>query len=302
MTPKIDAMIIGAQKAGTTSLNQYLAQHPNIYTHEPQEFGMFADVESFEKGFNYHYRHTVITPTDPAKNIFVAKHARAMYEKELLIKLKKHNPGVKIIAVLRNPIDRAYSAFTYFRKNGMEPYENFDDCIYKNDASRFKGNAKIQKNCDYLELSSYSNYLRDIYEIFPKENVRVYIFEQIISNLDFYLNDMCRLIGVNSDIQFDTQKKYNEKGKARSQLVSQLTAPGKNKIIKNILPYKLRTKLRKLIKKANLKKDDGFENMSPQTRQFLKDFFRTEVENVASVLHLPVQEFWKDFSFTKIIE
>jgi sulfotransferase family protein len=296
MKPRIDAMIVGAQKAGTTSLNQYLSQHQNIYTHEPQEFGMFADVKAFEKGFDYHYKNTVIASIDPSKNIFVAKHARAMYEKELLIKLKEHNSDVKIIAVLRNPIDRAYSAFTYFRKNGMEPFENFDDCIYKNDTSRFKGNAKIQKNCNYLELSSYSKYLRDIYEIFPEENVRIYIFEQIISDLNFYLNDMCRLIGVSSGIHFNTEKKYNEKGKARSQLISQLTAPGKNKIFKNIFPYKLRAKLRKFIKQANLKKDDSFENMSPQTRQFLKDYFNTEVANVASLLNMPVQEFWKDFS------
>ena len=59
MAEKISLLIAGAPKAGTTSLNNYLAQHPNIYTHFTTEFNMLADMKDFDMGVDYHISNSV---------------------------------------------------------------------------------------------------------------------------------------------------------------------------------------------------------------------------------------------------
>src|SRR5688572_6669330 len=123
MKNKIALMIVGAQKAGTTSLNNSLAQHPKIFTHETLEFGLFRDNEEYNKGLDFFLKNTVSKSdsSNPEKNIFIAKRVGLLHNEEMLLKLHGLNPNVKIVAVLRNPIDRAFSAFWYCRKTGMEP-------------------------------------------------------------------------------------------------------------------------------------------------------------------------------------
>ena len=60
-----------------------------------------------------------------------------MCNRDLLFKLKEHNPHVKLVIVLRNPIDRAFSAFLYCRSNGIEPYTKFEEAVFLNDPLRF---------------------------------------------------------------------------------------------------------------------------------------------------------------------
>ncbi|MEO8116283.1 MAG: hypothetical protein ABI653_01465, partial [Bacteroidota bacterium] len=99
MTNQIDLMIVGAQKAGTTSLNNYLAQHPNIFTHFTLEFNMFRSPEDFEKGFQFYLDNTIDKEikTNRDKIKLVAKRVGIMHDKKMISLLKSHNPNVKIV-------------------------------------------------------------------------------------------------------------------------------------------------------------------------------------------------------------
>lgn len=296
MATKIDAMIVGAQKAGTTSLNYYLSQYPDITTHFTQEFGMFSDSGAFDKGFYFFFNNSVKREFANRK-FFVAKHARLMYEKELLVKLKSHNPDVKIIVILRNPIDRAYSAFWYFRRNGLERYTSFEDCIYINDLKRFKNNLKAIKNCNYIELSKYYKYIKDVFEIFPSHNIKICIFEEMIKNLNESLIDICKFCNLTIKFEFDTTQKRNEKSIAKYEWVSQLTAPGRKSILKFVLPFSIRIKLRRFIEKFNNRKENvQFSKITPATRKHLADIFRDDVNKLNEMLDIPLKDYWKDFA------
>ncbi|MBS1730632.1 MAG: sulfotransferase, partial [Bacteroidetes bacterium] len=100
MKDKIALMIIGAQKAGTTSLNNYLAQHPQIYTHFTLEFTLF-NRDHYKNGFDYYFENSI---SDHRKNdpncLFIAKSVGLLYKPELLQKLKEDNPNTQIIIVL----------------------------------------------------------------------------------------------------------------------------------------------------------------------------------------------------------
>ena len=99
------------------------------------------------------------TISDKRKNdpscCFVAKSVGLMYKPELLKKLREENPNIQLIIVLRNPVERAYSAFLFCEKEGIEPYKEFEDAIFVNDISRFNGDKAFELACDYIGRSSY---------------------------------------------------------------------------------------------------------------------------------------------------
>lgn len=298
MSEKIDLMIIGAQKAGTTSLNTYLQQHPNIATHHTIEFGMFADDTSFQKGFDYHYKNAVdaIVRNDKRKSHFIAKRVGLMNNKSLLLKLIEHNPQVKVLIVLRHPVYRAFSAFQYCRNKGMEPYDNFEDAVYKNDPARFKGNTRIQKNCEYLLRSSYLQHLKNVYEIFPARQVKVLLLEQMTANFKDQLNDIVTWIDLPA-FDFDVSVRFNEREDAYSTSVAKLLSPGKAGRLINFIPIKWRLKIKTFLRNSNTKSPQKSKEkilLKDSTKAYLIQYFKKDIHELASYTKLPLSKYWPD--------
>ena len=296
MNSTINLAIIGAQKAGTTSLNKYLAQHPNIYTHFTQEFSMLASTEDFNKGLEKNIQETVQKSIldNFQKNCFVAKRVGVMYNEEMMQKFHKAFPDCKIIVILRNPVDRAFSAFKYCRMSGMEPYKKFEDAIFINDELRFK-DKKFKRNCDYVFRSSYLNPLKNIYKIFPADNVQIYLFEEIIRNLKQPLNEMVSMLNL-PQFEFNTNKNYNEGAVSKSAMISKTIAPGNFGRFKKFFSTEQRMKLKLFLKKLNAGKGKpNEEKLQPLTREHLIDTFKSEVIEIEDFLNLPIKKYWPDF-------
>lgn len=295
---QINLMIIGAQKSGTTALNHYIAQHPKIFTHFTQEFKMFLDKNSYEKGLEYYLSNCVendILKSSTDKK-FVAKNVGVLYKPEMMESLYRHNNDVKIIITLRNPIDRAYSAFWYNKSDGTESYDKFEDAIYINDISRFNGNKRSESSCDYLGRGEYSKWLDYVYEVFPAQNVKVFIFEEIIKDLNFNLNQIIKFVGIEEEYKFDSKKKYNKKTNIKSNFIARIFEPGKLKIVKNLIPFKLRLILRDLIRNMNKTDEIGKIEMDEEIRKYLKSHYNTEVTILENKYGLTLRDSWKDFS------
>lgn len=289
-------MIIGAQKAGTTSLNNYLCQHPYIYTHFTLEFSLF-NRDHYKKGFDYYFKKTV---SDKRKNdsacYFLGKSVGLMYKPDLLKKLKDENPEVKIVIVLRNPVERAFSAFLFCEKQGIEPYKNFDDAIFKNDISRFNGDKHFELDCDYVGRSSYLQHIKNVLEIFPKENVHFFLFEKMIKDLNKDLNEMTHLLGLTS-YEFDTSTQFNKGKLTRSKTIAKLLSPGKNFFAKEWIPAKQRTQLKQFLKKLNTKEKAGMKSsINEATRSYLENIFKPELQELIRLTGLPLNEYWKELN------
>ena len=294
MKNKISMMIIGAQKAGTTSLNNYMSQHPRIYTHFTLEFSLF-NRDHYEKGFDYYFEKTVsdTRKEDPAC-YFLGKSVGLMYKPDLLKKLKEENPDVQIVIVLRNPVERAFSAFLFCEKEGIEPYKNFDDAIFKNDISRFNGEKPFELACDYIGRSGYLNHIKNILEIFPKENVHFFLFEKMIKDLNEDLNKMTQILGLPS-FDFDTTIQYNKGKLTRSKTMAKLLSPGKNFFAIKWIPSKQRTQLKQFLKKLNSKDKTGKKSsINNDTRHYLEKIFKPEMPELIRITGLPLQEYWKE--------
>ena len=278
---KIDFMIIGAQKAGTSSLSYYLSQHPQILTHYTYEFIYFFQDDVFSKGFETAFNHNY--KIDDTNKFLLAKNVMVMYSQDALKRLYMHNPDVKIIIVLRNPVARAYSSFWFAKSTGRERALSFEDAISGKENNQAATNKYIQQNLQYLEMGEYAKYLKNVMDIFPVKNIKVIIFEDFVKDLENEMNDVLKFLQLPL-ISLDTSKKINESKAAKSQLLANLTTPGKKSKLSKLIPLKYKNKIRKFIMKHNSKPFKA-PPLNEKTKEELNQYYKEYNIELANILN-----------------
>jgi len=281
MVKPIDLAIVGAQKAGTTSLKYYLGEHPEICSHERIEFRFFVDETEYNQGykniFKKYFSHYNGEPR------LVVKNVELMYNPQALKRLKEHNPDVKLVLILRHPVDRAYSAWLYELRKGREKVKSFEEAICLNDLFSDKN---LSEKINYINRSLYYKHLNNIFELFPKEQVKVFLFEEFKKN-PLSISKMI-FEWLNVDVGFIPRVEiYNKSAKPRSLLITKLILTDNpfKRAIKAILPQYITFKLGKLILKINEKKFVP-PPMNPETRKRLVSFFEPYNKQLSSLLQI----------------
>ena len=167
-------MIVGAPKAGTTSLHSYLGQHPGIRAHPQREFAFFTDEAAYARGYQHAWQ-LYFADARPDQAL-AGKYVAMMYSMTAMRRLKLHNPDVQVVLVLRDPVARAYSEYWYARRRGRERADTFEiavrRCLDATDEDPLQRNA-------YLARGQYMQYLERIYDLFSPTQVNVLLLEQI---------------------------------------------------------------------------------------------------------------------------
>lgn len=183
-------MIIGAQKAGTSSLKNYLGEHPDIYMHEAHECTFFLDDSLYNMGFDAaRTRFYFEDSRFKSSPIIAGKYVSILTSEKAIKRLKDHNPEVKIVIILRNPITRAYSAFWYAKRMGVEYEEQFEKAL-KLPLSRFNNDEKSIRHCDYIGNGLYDVHLKKVFSHFPKEQIKIFLTEDLKTDP----GDVCKKI------------------------------------------------------------------------------------------------------------
>ncbi|MFZ6011973.1 MAG: sulfotransferase family protein [Bacteroidota bacterium] len=247
-----DFLIIGAGKSGTTSLDNYLKQHPQIFVpsvKEPNFFGYentkIEDFKGNQEEIN-HYRGSV---TDLQTYLDLFKNAAPrqvkgetsntyMYHPEAPARIKHYNPDMKLIAVLRQPAGRLYSRFLHLARENRLPTAEFKDCLNKN-------TIWWQRN-DLIKEGFYFRNLKSYYELFPKENIRVYLYEEFNDKTEEVLKDIYRFLGVDENYKTDLSVKYNQSGFIKNKFLDNIYGQRGliNKTVKAIFPKSVIEKLK----------------------------------------------------------
>jgi hypothetical protein len=124
MTNRPDFVIAGAAKCGTTALYEYLAQHPAVFMPELKEPGFFsADMPG---GLSSLEEYRALFAPAPPHALTGEGSTRYLYSKVAIAQLVAHNPGVKVIVMLRNPVDAAYSLHGYAYRYRHESIADFE--------------------------------------------------------------------------------------------------------------------------------------------------------------------------------
>ena len=215
---KPNFIVIGAMKSATTSLYTYLKQHPEIFmtkVKEPMFFNNFQQENNYKILGSKSKKPTTLEEYlamfKDAKNEKAIGEASPAYIYNLKAPqlIKEHLPNVKIIAILRHPTDRAYSNYLHTKRADRENAATFQEAIELE-------NKRIEDNWSplyhYIEKGYYSVQLKRYYQLFPQENIRVYLFEDVVSNTKETLKDIFKFLEVDENVEVDTSKKANVSG------------------------------------------------------------------------------------------
>lgn len=247
-------IVIGAHKAGTTSLYHYLRAHPNIYMPKLKEARYFA----FDRDNTDHLKKVPrvfpITTMKEYSALFdgvttekaIGEASPEYLNSEFAAKRIHENiPNAKLIVSLRNPIDRAYSLFMMAYRAGnisnMKPEEfNFTD-------------EHARKGAYYPKLKTYI-------DLFGRQNIKVILFEELVKNSEITVSEIFSFLGVSDSFKPKIEKVHNQGGIPKSRMVYNLS---RSKSLTNFLtkcfPSSVTSALRD-IKGKNLAKSPPLDN------------------------------------------
>lgn len=194
-------LIVGAPKAGTTSVYFYLRQHPEVFMSPVKEPHYFA--VSRKKTAAPPRMHGVTVSREQYQSLFSeANGEKAIGEASTgylmspvaAQRIKAEIPAAKIIVLLRNPADRAFSGYMMKTRNSREN-ESITDAFQRGKA--------------YVENSFYAENLTRYFNVFPRDQIGVFIFEEFKEDPQAVMKKIYRFIGVNDEFT-PTVSKYNE--------------------------------------------------------------------------------------------
>lgn len=288
---KQNFICIGAQKAGTTTLADILSQHPDIYIPPIKETKYFLFDEDYNKGIGFYnsYFETwkgqkAVGEVDPDYLLYpyTAKRIAETLGKD-----------IKIIVVLRNPADRAYSHYLMTKRKGLEPYE-FEESIGQ-EANR-KNNLKEQKIFAYIERGYYGSQLKQFMEVFPREQFLILLFEEdLISNKAATIKKVQEFLCVPYH-ELDLNLHSNEAGEAKSELVRDLVRRPNvfKRILKSVVPSKeFRKSVRKLFINKNMQKAASPKLETGVKARIINKYFLEDIHLTESLINRDLSAWYK---------
>ena len=200
-------LIVGAAKAGTTSLYEYLRQHPDIFMPEWKELSFFIG-DPFGPLHKVKKLRYYIKVFADAKNYKAVGEASTSYMfDEAAPKIIREQLGtIKIIIVLRNPVAMSYSLYNHQLRKEGETLTSFEAALAA-EGARYK-NVEFKKKCYgwhanyyYSRRGLYYRQVKRYFDTFGQENVLIFLFEQLAAEAITVAQQAYRFLGV--DDTFD---------------------------------------------------------------------------------------------------
>lgn len=280
-------LIIGAAKAGTTAISSYLNQHPQIYmspVKEPHFFSWMGTSIEFQGPGDRTAHEASILDLNVYENLFqdisdeiaIGEASTSyLYIPEAAPRIKHYIPEVKLIAILRNPVDRAHASFLHLIRDGHETLLDFSEAL-KAEASRIQDNWMPLWH--YKQRGFYYSQLRRYYDLFPAEQIRVYLYDDLSQNVNHLLTDLFQFLGVDDTFSPDMTSRPNASGIPKNKLLHSFLS--KNNPVKSILRPLIPAQTRQTIRKNNLEKP----TISAEIRAELIDQYRDDILQLQALI------------------
>lgn len=194
--------IVGAASAGTSSLYYYLKEHPDIFMSEIMEPHFFSSVNPHHERLTFLTMNPITREEDYLK-LFVAAGTKTavgeastgyLYDEDAPKRIHAVAPQAKIIVLLRNPVERAYSHYLLHVAGGTQR-STFYEALQEDYARSPRG---LGYSYLYVEQGFYYNQVKRYLDIFGPEQVGVYLFEDLASDSTAVVKDACGLLGLSS--------------------------------------------------------------------------------------------------------
>lgn len=288
---RLDFIGIGAAKAGTTWLCDNLALHPDIYIPEKKELVYFNPTLIRMPGTpNPDYDK----PVEWLHEFYKASEKRIngefsvqyMQVEGTAQKIYDYNPNAKIIAMLRHPAEQVFSYWQYNIQRGVVSYKTLE--------------AAIKGRPDLFNSTFYYQQLKPYYDLFPKENIGVFLFDDMIADRKTFFKSITDFLGVAPFYPESLEQKSNVTKKPKSVFLNRVIQGTRHFITKNglewIIPLlkglgivQLGTFIRD---KANVTKIKNKPKLNIEQKNRLVDYYLSDIEELEKLIGRDLSK-WK---------
>lgn len=217
-----DFMVIGAQKCGTSSLHYYLSQHPDLQRSLPKAVHYFD--KWIHHGFGIDWYEAHFKSFSPAKKHFFESTQEYIYDRQAPELIRRYYPDMKMILMLRDPVDRAYSAWNMYRTMFESGYPDFSRRKGKHPGEEsliythlMKGRTQFPSLREAIEIERklmetggsdepailrkglYAGQVKNYLKYFRREQFLVIGFKEFTTNTTEILEKVYRFLGVDND-------------------------------------------------------------------------------------------------------
>ena len=286
-----DFLIIGASKAGTTTLYKYLCLHPQVYMCTPKEPEFFASKndKNYDKGIDW-YR-SLFSKAEPHQ---VCGEASGRYTHwphfpETSARIAQVIPSVKLIYIMRHPVDRAYSHYAQHIKYNqnikqqLEVKETFEE--------------NIERDSYVLDASNYMQQIEQYLQFYSKDQFLFLLMEDLIQQPADMLRQIYQFIGVSDEIDLiqdkpiaANQAAHHKEWFFRSRITTPLKKiPGLARAAA-LLPQGVRDAAYQVLRQLPYRQQEVEQKylpqpMLPETRQILLERFHEPNQKLAEFLN-----------------
>lgn len=274
----LDFLIIGAQKAGTTTLFKLLSEHPGIHMPSGKEVPFFTHDDLYEQGLNTYLSQ--FFGSAPNDKLWGKATPHYLSDPRAPERIAKTLPDIKLIAILREPADRALSHYRMSVRRGFEQ-RTFEQAIRDMlDVEEIARARELQvgpasETRTYIVRGEYGRLLADYYKRFPSENILVLFTDDLEANPAMVLENIFNFIGVEPFGPAALGKKFHEGGeRERFTFHRHLAKLSPVRRIWKAMPPLIRSRIWFWIHLHNLVKNmDSLENYPVSITQSLRDHY-----------------------------
>ena len=290
---KPDFFIVGAPKCGTTSMSEYLKQHPEIFVSEPKEPHFFGtDLKSLWSDRFERYRDkdkylSLFADVRDEKRVGEAS-PWYLYSRQAAVEIKQFNPVSRIIIMLRNPVEMVYSLHGQQLYNGNEDIFDFEEALEaeedRRNGRRLPETAHNPAALFYTDTARYCGQVQRYFDVFGRENVHIIVFDDFIGDTSQVYRETLEFLEVAPDFQLQFAV-HNPAKSIRSTRLHRFTVarPAFLRRVKWVLPNSLRRRMVKSLVRFNVRKGSR-PPLSQELRHRLQQDFMEEVEGLSVLL------------------
>jgi hypothetical protein len=278
-------LVVGAMRSGTTTAYYVLREHPEIFMAQWKEphFLALEGVATFSgPGDDELNRNVVVTESD-YRTLFRGgsgmrwrgeASAAYLYLPNSIAGIQRYLDNPAILIFLRDPVERAFSAYSYMRGQGREPVADFVDALAVEGERRAAGWGPIWH---YAEASHYKPQLERFLAAFPSENIRIVLFDDLQDRPEDVFKSLLAWLGVEPDHQLSVSA-HNRSGAAQSRALDSILRPSRlRQRITRLLPEVVKRPMRD-VREANRRPTES--ELTPDVRKMLVERFMDDIEVV----------------------
>jgi hypothetical protein len=272
--------IIGAMRAGTTSLYEYLKQIPEIYMSPVKELNYFSvnvnPTILFSKPIKTKNEYLQLFKNVKNESVIGEASPSYLWDPMAAELIHKEIPNAKIIIILRNPISRSFSHYLLLKSKGEDNLLSFREEMQK---------GSENKNSDFsariFEAGLYSKQVEKYLQKFGSEHVKIFIFEEFFKDINSSLKKVLEFLELKSDLRKISLKTHNYYSIPRDKFSKNILKSEKIKNIgKKIIPYEIGEYVIKKILTKQAKKPI----ISSEDYQFVKKLYFNDVQNLKKII------------------